>query len=628
MESQCGDRRGASTASVSIYALQATTGDEPLEHSLAPTCGIRKVVEMQQSLWKSAEIATRAMSPNLRRTSGEMLPNPNSIYPLRESPPLFMFEERRIQTIALALILLIGLAFRLNNIGFGLPSLWDPDEPIFMLIPIDMLRDGSLNPGWFGHPGSTTIYLIAIIDCLVVGFGRLSGLFPDTAAFAHAVFEDPALIFIPARVAMALIGVGTVWLTYLVGRRLYGALTGLIAALLLAINGLHVVWSQVIRTDINASLFMLACLLFSIRAGESGRFKDYVLAGMFAGLATVTKWPAVTVLLAVIGAAGYRGFGRRDIRNLLVAFAAFFGAMFVASPFIFIDWQTVIANVHGEAQSSHLGHTAGGFMANLRFYLIRQIDDSMGFVGTAATLTGTVLSAMRSRPTRWILLPSTAVFLTLICTQHVVWSRWVLPLLPAYCIFAAVAAMAFVRTATRMVPQLKRPIAVALAAAVLAVPSLALAIDLKKERANDTRGQAALWAREHIPPGSTVVLENLELSLRHQPWKILFPVGKAGCVDALKALGGGVRYQRVQQLRGNSAIVDIGNVSPDRIASCHADYAILSYFDLYRTEGRQFPKEIKTYDLLLGKGRTVALFAPQPGRAGGPTVRIVALSQH
>ena len=539
-----------------------------------------------------------------------------------------MFAERRTRFVALALILLVALAWRLNNIGFGLPSMWDPDEPIFMLTPLRMLSEGSFDPGWFGHPGSTVIYLVMAIDAAVAGLGFATGRYADTAAFAHAAFENPAMLFIPARVAMALIGVGTVWLTYFIGKRVHGTVTGLLAALLLAINGLHIAWSQVIRTDIPASLFMLACIVFSMRAGERGRLRDYVLAGVFAGLATVTKWPAISILFAIVGAAAARGFGRRDVRNLATAGAAFFAAAFIASPYIFIDWRTVLANVRGEATPFHLAHTGAGFLPNLGFYLVQQVAGTMGWIGLAAVLAGVAVLAKISRPARWMLIPPVAAFLILICAQHLIWSRWVLPIVPSFCIFAAAAAVALARAAQRRVRRLKPALAIGLASAVLAVPSLAGAVGQARERANDTRGQAAAWASRHIPPGSTVVLEHLELSLRHEPWKFLYPVGQAGCIDGLKALGTGVRLQKVQQMRGGSPIVDIGNVRPDRLKSCRADYAILTYFDLYRAEAKRFPKEIINYEALLAGGRTVALFEPRPGNVGGPRVRIVALSQH
>ena len=539
-----------------------------------------------------------------------------------------MIAEGRTRTTALVLILLIALALRLNNITFGLPSLWDPDEPIFMLIPLNMITDRTLDPGWFGHPGSTTIYLIGLIDAAVAGFGLAIGRYPDIASFTRAAVENPALLFVPVRVVMALIGVGTIWLTYSVGRRLHGPMTGLVAALLLAINALHIAWSQVIRTDINASLLMMACIAFSIRAYDRGRLRDFVIAGGFAGLATVTKWPAITVFVAVLGASVARSFDRRGLANIGAAGAALIGAMFVASPFIFIDWRTVLANLNGEARPFHLAHTGAGFLSNLQFYAIFEIRSTMGWVGFAAAVAGAVLLARQSRAARWTLIPATAAFLALISAQHLVWSRWVLPALPAVCIFAAASAEALWRTISRRMPRLNPAVVVAAVTAGLMIPSLLGSVDQAIERANDTRGQAARWAEAHIPPGSTVVIEHLELSLRHQPWKFLFPVGRAGCIDGLNALSGGIHYQQVEQLRGGSPIVDLGNIPADRVKSCHADFAILTYYDLYKAEADHFPKELEIYHAILAPGKTVALFAPRPGRVGGPIVRIVALPQH
>ena len=541
-----------------------------------------------------------------------------------------MIAERVAARIALGLILLVALGWRLHNIGFGLPSMYDPDEPIFMITALRMLAEGTLNPGWFGHPGSTTITLVALIDGGIAGWGLVSGRYADIGEFSRAAYANPGLLFIPARVAMALLGTLCVWLTYALGRRLHGTATGLIAAGLLAVNGLHIAWSQVIRTDIHASVFMMASLLFAARIAERGRLGDYLLAGAFAGLATATKWPAATVFIAVIGAFTFARLQRDRTKRppmlwLAAAAAASVVAMFVASPFIFLDWQTVLANVSGEVKAGHLGHNGGSFFDNLAFYLGGPVTGSIGLVGLALVLGGVALSAIRSRVARWTMIPAALLFLGLICTQNLIWSRWVLPVLPMLCIgaaFAIVSIAAMIRHRLSKIP-FRLSIA-ALAIGVGAVPVMA-AVAQSRERANDTRSQAARWAVANIPTGSRVVFEHLELSLRDRPWRILFPIGSAGCIDGVALLRGGVDFDEVQQLRNGSPIVDLGNVSPQRIETCRADYAVLAYYDLYRAERDRYPAEYDTYRKLLAGGRTVALFRPVPGRSGGPVVRIVAL---
>ena len=532
-------------------------------------------------------------------------------------------------SLALGLILLLGLAFRLVNIGFGLPGMYDPDEPLFVLKAYKLLDDGTLNPGWFGHPGTTTIYLMAIVDVLVFLSGLATQRFGDLQQFAAAVYADPGIIFIPSRLAMVLIALGTIALTYLIGRRLFGTATGLAAATLLALNGLHIAWSQVIRTDIHASLFMLASMLFAIRGAEGGRNRDFILAGMFVGLAMATKWPGGVVIVSVLGAAAYHAGARKDYsaaaRPALLALATALVGLFLGSPYVFLDWQTVIANVSGEVASGHLGHTGTGFLPNLWWYLHTQVAATMGWLGLGLAVAGMILIALNPLA-RATLLPTMLLFLVMISAQEQIWSRWLTPALPFLCIAAASAVVLVAERAAARLPGLRRDVVIAGVAAAAMLPSLAGAIAGMRERATDTRDLASAWAMANVPAGSRIVVEHLALDLLPQRWDIRFPVGASGCIDGREALKGGVRYEDIQKARQGSPIVDLGNVDPARLSTCQADYAILTYYDLYVAEAESFPTEMKTYEQLIGSGRTVALFRPSPGRSGGPVTRIVALA--
>lgn len=543
-----------------------------------------------------------------------------------------MTSRRETARIALILILAIALALRLSVVRFGLPSLYDPDEPMFMLVALKLLTSGSLNPGWFGHPGSTTIYLIAAIDAAVAGGSILSGHFANIAEFTKAVYADPSLLFVPARTAMALLGVAAVWLTYEVARRLAGSLVGLVAAGLLAINSLHIAWSGIVRTDIHASVFMLACLIFAIRAAEHGKIRDYVLAGVLAGFATATKWPAASVFIAIAGATACGIVERSrpaamEVRSLFIAAAGFIAGVFIASPFIFLDWQTVLANVSGELKPGHLAHTGHGFLSNLAWYLSDPIGGSMGVPALLLAIAGAVL-ALRHPVARWTILPAAIAFLALISGQRMIWSRWVLPVLPMVAVLAGLGLVAIGKWIASVLGARLQAIVLVALVLLATAPAAATTAAQIKERSNDTRIQAARWAEAHIPAGSTIVLEHLELSFRDRPWKILFPVGEAGCLDARDLLRHRIGVERVEKLRAGSPIVDLGNVSSSKLETCRANYAILTYYDLYLAEKAAFRQQVNRYSALLKGGKTVALFKPKPGHAGGPIVRVVAIRQH
>src|SRR4051812_3116690 len=102
-----------------------------------------------------------------------------------------------------AAILLVALYLRLHGIGFGLPALNDPDELMFELGAIRMLRSGTLNPGWFGHPATTTMYILALIDVGVFAFAWLTGWVAGPTGFADAIWVNPGLIVVPGRVMIA-----------------------------------------------------------------------------------------------------------------------------------------------------------------------------------------------------------------------------------------------------------------------------------------------------------------------------------------------------------------------------------------------------------------------------------------
>ena len=173
------------------------------------------------------------------------------------------FLHRPVSWPSILLLTILGVAalFRLRGVDFGLPSLHDPDEPLFMLFGYKLLSEGTLNPGWFGHPGTTTIYTIAVLEAGTFLYGWLAGHYADARAFGEAIHLDPGVIILPVRYFMVIGGVLCVYLTHRVAARLFDQRIALLAAALLAINPLHIQYSQIVRTDIHATIFMLLCVL-------------------------------------------------------------------------------------------------------------------------------------------------------------------------------------------------------------------------------------------------------------------------------------------------------------------------------------------------------------------------------
>lgn len=531
--------------------------------------------------------------------------------------------HRWLERSALLAILLVALWLRLDGVGFGLPALNDPDEALFVTTALEMLEKQSLNPGWFGHPGTTTLYSLALVIAGVGGIGIATGRFADAEALAAAVYADPGILFLPARLMIVACGVLCVWLTWRLGKRLGGARLGLVAAAVLAINAVHIEYSQIIRTDVQASVLILLGALVALTIAERGRRRDYALAGVCAGLACATKWPAAVVgVTALCAWAGRRAEGDRDWQGPLLLAVAAAATLFVTSPYLLFDHATVVQNLSGEARPLHPGATGEGFFGNLGWYIASPLLSSLGIGGLALAVLGCAWGAGNARRWTIIILPFCLLFLAMISTQSLRWERWIVPLLP----FAALAAARALCGLADLLPAHRlRGAALPAALLFLLVPMVGTARSEATERRHDTRQMASAWLRAHAPPGSSVLIEHAAFDLLGDPFALRYPMGSAGCVEVRDLLAGRVSNAKVDRVRGGGAIVDVGHVAIARIESCRADFAVVTNHLRYRADRHGYRTELARYDHLLAGGRLRFTARAVPGQSSGPTVQIFEL---
>ncbi len=528
---------------------------------------------------------------------------------------------------ALALVLVAGLLLRLNGLNFGLPSLNDPDELMFEMGAIRMLTGPTLNPGWFGHPATTTIYLLAVINVVVFVGGWAFGAWPGPEAYAQAIYFDPGIMILPGRLAMVAFGLWSIWLTWRLGKALAGNRVGLVAAAVLAVNPVHIAYSQIVRSDMMAVCFMLLVMLAALRVARGGGRRDLVLGALWLGLAIVTKWPFALSGLAMAGALALRVQRSEEsaagaARRLIVfgVLAGLFGLL--VSPFILLDYPMLLRNLEGEAQLHHLGATGGPPLANAWWYLSGPILASLGLAGALAAAPGLVLLARR-REALAIVLPLMAVFFIVFCLQRLIWERWALPLTPALAIAAALGLVwIFEAIGRRLSSGARAGLAAVLAFAVLQ-PQVGQALSAARVRTHDTRQMAAAWVRTHVPAGATILVEHFGFDLLQGPYEFLFPVGNAGCVNVRDMLSGKIQYDQIEEARDQRSNVDYGTLNPARRDTCGMGWAVLTQYDRYAAERETFPEAYAAYVDLLRRGTIVATFAPVAGESGGPVVRVV-----
>jgi hypothetical protein len=503
---------------------------------------------------------------------------------------------RKRETPLLVAILLIAAALRLWHLDFGLPALNDPDEPVFIMTALDMLREGRLNPGWFGHPATLLFYLLALVIVGVAALGELLGRWSGSEAFVAAVFADPGILVLPMRGMGVAFGLASVWLTWRLGRRVAGPGVGLAAALLLACNTVHVELSQLIRTDMLATALMGWSMLHALSAAENDRRRHHVWAGIAAGLACAAKWPAVLVLAAPAAAILWRARSdARALRLLPVAPLVAVVTLLLVSPYLLLDYPTVLRDLTAEARPVHPGATGYGFLGNLGWYLRYPLAGSFGWAGLALIVLGAFGICRRRTAAAVVLLPMGAAIVLALSSQALVWERWIVPVLPIAAILAAIG----LATLVRRLPL--RWQAWAGGGAVIALAGCMAGVTVAQlgRRADDPRQAATAWVRAHVPAGRTILVEHAAFDLLQYRGSLLFPLGNAGCVDVRSALNKRPSYRRVNGLRQGSAIVDLGHIDVHQLSTCDADVVVLSNFARYMQEPARFPRELSVYQQML-----------------------------
>ena len=121
------------------------------------------------------------------------------------------------------------------------------------------------------------------------------------------------------RLLSVAIGLGTVYLTYQIGKTLYGRMPGALAALFMALMPYHVVVSRQVLLDGPMTFFTALTLFMLARFGKTQRAIWLFAAGGSMGLAVITKETSIVMLGGVFTFLALAPEVRTRLRDLVVA---------------------------------------------------------------------------------------------------------------------------------------------------------------------------------------------------------------------------------------------------------------------------------------------------------------------
>lgn len=421
----------------------------------------------------------------------------------------------------LFLILAIAAILRLSSVSFGLPNLYHADEPI---IVNHALSYGTFdfNPHFFKIPPLVS-YLLFLLYGLSYVAGHALGFFADIHAFEHLFYRDPTFFYFLARFVFGgLAGILSVYLLYRLIEQHFDRFRALGAGLLLATCFLHVRDSHYIYVDIPLVLVLIATFFAFFKILDRGNRKILVLiCGCLIGLATAIKYNGVFLAVPFL----YASLRSRHKEALFLKWSgaalAAVSVFVLLNPYAVLDWSFFLSELRVQAGSNSgvsvlhhllysLRHGLGLPLLSLALLgLLYRIRSA--FRLPRAGESSEVLRHHKALTLLFFLFPYYGVLV--FAAQP--YDRYVLPLIPFLCFFAAdcaariaIVPAAFSGDGPPGPSRSYRSWLFLLIIAATALPGAGRSVIWNILMHNDdVRTQAQNWINENISRGSRIAMD-------------------------------------------------------------------------------------------------------------------------
>ncbi len=415
----------------------------------------------------------------------------------------------------LILIVLLGLGLRLWGIGWSLPDVrhplatYHPDE----LVNLNAARAADIPHGQFDigfyNYGALYFYLVSLAQTVGRGWGLIPA--PMANASAAQMANEQAALFLAGRLVTALLGAATIPVVFALGRRCFGRQAGLIAALLYAIAPLATLNAHFLTVDVPATFFVALALPWAVRLLDAPTWKNYLLAGVWAGLAAATKYNTGLVLIAPLAAHVLNKPPETRSKDRTLQGVALIGvaaiAFLIACPGPWLNWEAFWEGTYPGSgvryelfEHARAGHgdlflqTGPGWWYHLAISLRFGLGDAL----LTAALVGLALAVRRHTRQDKVLLAFLLLYYLITGLSAVRFARYMIPLFPALCVLTArLAAGPFRQSRVAQV-------GMALGALIVVVTGAYTFSLVRLMTLRDPRDSAADYLEKTAPSGASV----------------------------------------------------------------------------------------------------------------------------
>ncbi|HEX2909290.1 MAG TPA: glycosyltransferase family 39 protein [Chloroflexia bacterium] len=417
----------------------------------------------------------------------------------------------KAEYVALAFILVGAGLLRFVGLHQALPYFDNPDEPTLTNAAIKMLQSGDLNPHFFRWPSLPFYLQLAVsVPQFLSGVGK--GLYTGLNNIA------PEDFFLAGRTLVACLGLATVFVTYLLGRKLYSPAIGLLAALIIAALPLHSEHSHYVTPDVTVTFFCTLTLLLAAYIYASGERRWYLWAGVAAGLTIGSKYNVGIVILSVALAHFLTPKERRgQLRWLGWSFGLALLTFLVTTPFAILDLTGFLNELAFQIRHyTIIGHGSASEGASWSAYALDFWQEGFVYQASLVALGGVVLALVRQRREDWLLVSFPVAAYLFFSTAKVHFSRNLLPLLPPLAVLSAIFLLFLAGWLLRFAPsnwslaltgRVKTGLVLVLWLGFFSIALLYSVLTTRYFLQPDTRQEAASWIVTNVPAGAKVRIE-------------------------------------------------------------------------------------------------------------------------
>lgn len=496
--------------------------------------------------------------------------------------------------IYVSLLSLIGGFFRFYNLNWDNGNFFHPDERNIANAVSRIRFFTQLNPDFFAY-GGFLIYLYRATGEILVKVTNNSNWIYD---WGH--------INIIGRFYSALLSTITIPLVFILSKNIFNKYTAIIASLLTAFTVSFIQTSHFSITENFLVFIAVLICFFSVKLLKTGKFRNYVLCGIFIGIAAATKTIALSLIIfpltahsLLISKHPYNFIKRVSFLLIFLLISLIIFTIF--SPYTFLKWDKFMESMHYESGVA-LGTLPVPYTLqfNNTIPYLFQIKNFIWQIGPISLLlipsiTLFILIILKTKNPKFILFISfPLIYLLYVGYWHTKFIRFMLPILP-FIIILISYLLYVIKIKTKILG--KTLIICSVCFAIFWALAF-FSIYIKEQ----TRISASKWIYKNIPANSKILGEH---------WDDGLPIPINGYSNSYN-----VEQLTIYEQDNNNKI----NYYADKLSN--ADYIIINSRRLYGTLINlpdKYPITSKYYKLLFdGKlgYKKVAEFSSYPSLLG------------